>query len=154
MSSSPSTNAGYQELDRSPAYQLWLVTNAWQRRVRRALEPLGLTHVQFLILASVDILSAREETVTQAAVSRFAAIDENMTSQVIRTLEQHGLLQRNPHPSDARARSLALTGEGAEQVRVAREHLRPAKEEMFRCLGDDLPQFTSLLARVADAEQE
>lgn len=154
MSQSPCTSISQADLDKSPAYQLWLVTNAWQRRARRALEPLGLTHTQFIILVSIDLLSGGAEPVTQAQVSRFAAIDENMTSQLMRTLEQNGLLERLHHPHDARARVLSLTEEGRNHVIQARKVLKPEKERMFECLGDRVGNLASMLAEVAAANAD
>ena len=42
-----------------------------------------------------------------------------MTSEVLRTLERKGLLQRLVHETDARARSLRVTSAGAELARRA-----------------------------------
>ena len=42
---------GFESPDDSPGFLLWQVTNLWQRRIRAALEPLGLTHVQFVFVA-------------------------------------------------------------------------------------------------------
>src|SRR3546814_15453085 len=39
--------------ENSPGFLLWQVTNQWQRRLRATLEPLGLTHVQFVLLAGL-----------------------------------------------------------------------------------------------------
>lgn len=39
-----------------------------------------------------------------------------MTSQVLRTLERRGYIQRLSHPSDTRAFSLVITTEGREKV--------------------------------------
>ena len=36
----------------SPGFLLWHATLRWQRTMAEALEPLGLTHVQFVLLAS------------------------------------------------------------------------------------------------------
>ena len=93
--------------DESPGFLLWTVSNAWQRRVRAALEPLGLTHVQFVLLASLAWLARDGAVVTQVELARHAATDVMMTSQVLRALESRGLLERHPHPADARARALA-----------------------------------------------
>lgn len=118
------------------------------------LEPLGLTHTQFLVLASVNLLGADDQIVTQADVSRFAAMDENMTSQVLRTLEHNLLIERLPHPNDARARSLGLTKKGEETVEAARKVLKVEKERMFECLGNRVDELASLLGEVARANQE
>ena len=47
-----------------------------------------------------------EGPVTQHALAEHAATDEMMTSQVLRALEERGLVERAQHPSDARARKL------------------------------------------------
>ena len=39
--------------ERSPGFLLWRVTLAWQRRIRAALAHHELTHVQFVVLASL-----------------------------------------------------------------------------------------------------
>ena len=142
----------YEDLDRSPAYQLWQASNAWQRLMRRALDPVGLTHVQFVLLASVDILAQQEPVVTQAQVARFASMDENMTSQVLRGLADRGLVLRESHPTDARARQLHLSGEGQELLREAREKLGPMKESFFSVLGDRAEVLAQLLAEISKTD--
>jgi DNA-binding MarR family transcriptional regulator len=102
----------YADARLSPGLLLWQVTNRWQSAVRAALEPYGLTHVQFVLLASLTWLDS-EEPVTQRALADHAATDPMMTSQVLRTLEQRGLVERRPHPEDRRARAVAVTPEGA-----------------------------------------
>ena len=71
---------------------LWQVTNRWQAAQRAALKPYGLTHVQFVVLASLTWLAA-DGPVTQKALADHAALDPMMTSQVLRTLEE----QRSGH---------------------------------------------------------
>lgn len=144
----------YQDLDRNPGYQLWLATNAWQRIVRKALDPLHLTYVQFVLLASVDILRLEGDRVTQAQVSRFAATDENMTSQVIRSLAERGLLVRGEHPSDARARCLSLTPAGEALIREAKAAVKPARETFFSPLGERATDLADLLREIADKSED
>lgn len=43
---------------------LWRVTNAWQRAIRAALGPFGITHVQFVLLAVLASLG-RSASITQ-----------------------------------------------------------------------------------------
>lgn len=93
---------------------LWRVTLRWKREIVAALAPLELTHAQFVLLASSWWLGAhRPELPSQRDVAEQAATDPMMTSQVLRALEQRGLLRREPDPTDARARRVAVTPEGA-----------------------------------------
>jgi DNA-binding MarR family transcriptional regulator len=138
----------YQNLDENPGYQLWLVSNLWQRKIRRVLEPFGLTHVQFLILATALFLSDTSDCVTQAQVARTADIDEMMTSQVVRSLEERGFMKREAHPSDARARSILVTPKGMDLALRARATVRAASEEVFETLGDKQFELTKLMRNI------
>src|SRR3954469_2227589 len=91
-----------ESADASPGLVLWQLTNRWQAAQRAALKPFGLTHVQFVLLASLTWLDA-DEPVTQRRLADHAATDPMMTSQVIRVLAERGLVLRTPHPDDARA---------------------------------------------------
>ena len=143
----------YGDIESSPAYQLWLATNAWQRRLRRALAPFKLTHVQYLILASIDFLSQGEEFPTQVELSRFAALDINMTSQVVRALEGRGLVVRSTCVSDKRAHRLSLTPAGAEVRHAARAVVRPVTASFFEPLGDDLEVLTAAFRKLNQEAQ-
>ena len=103
----------------SPGFLLWRISNAWQQRQRAALHPLGLTHVQFVLLASLVWLTQRGATVTQADLAAQAQTDPMMTSQVVRALEARGLLTRATSAADRRARVLTPTSAGAELAAAA-----------------------------------
>jgi DNA-binding MarR family transcriptional regulator len=98
----------------SPGLHLWRATLAWQRRVTAALAPLGLTHVQFVLLAVTWWANTHDERPTQAEVADRAATDVKMTSEVLRGLEKAGLLDRGADPRDARVRRLQVTARGAD----------------------------------------
>lgn len=101
--------------DASPGLLLWRVTLRWKREITAALAPLDLTHAQFVLLASAWWLGTHaEEPPTQRVLADHAATDPMMTSQVLRALEQRGLVDRMPDPRDARARRIIVTERGAE----------------------------------------
>jgi DNA-binding MarR family transcriptional regulator len=78
------------------------------------LRPLGLTHVQFVLLASLWWLArVAGETPSQRRVADHAGTDPMMTSQVLRLLERRSLVSRVGHPTDSRARQLDVTDDGA-----------------------------------------
>jgi DNA-binding MarR family transcriptional regulator len=101
-----------QQPEQSPGFLLWHVSLRWQRAVTAALKPLGLTHVQFVLLASTWWLNTQDEQPSQAALSAFAGTDVKMTSQVIRTLERKGLITRAVDVADSRARRIVITDAG------------------------------------------
>ena len=102
----------------SPGFLLWKISNAWQRAQRSALQPLGLTHSQFVVLATVTWFGA-SETLTQARVAELAGIDPMTTSQVLRALQTAGLIERDDHPTDPRAKQILATRAGRDLARKA-----------------------------------
>ena len=99
----------------SPGLLLWRATLNWQRRITAALKPLGLTHVQFVLLASTWWLTqVAGEHPSQKRLAQHANTDPMMTSQVVRVLAERGLLRRTADPADSRARILDITTDGAE----------------------------------------
>ncbi|WP_202630528.1 MarR family winged helix-turn-helix transcriptional regulator [Deinococcus alpinitundrae] len=78
-----------------------------------ALEPLGLTHVQFVLLACTWWLNSHGEQPNQLRLSQQAGVDVKMTSPVLRTLEEKGFIERTTDPSDTRAKRIQVTERGA-----------------------------------------
>lgn len=124
---------------------LWRLTNRWQAELRRTLQPYALTHVQFVLLATLAWLP--EPPVTQRGLADHARTDPMMTSQVIRALEARDLLRREPHPDDARARSVSITPAGLRLVNRANAAVETADAAFFATLG---PAFTTALLRSGD----
>lgn len=138
----------------SPGLLLWRVTNRWQAAMRAALAPHDLTHVQYVLLASLTWLGDQEpeRIVTQVDLAAFAATDPMMTSQVVRTLERAGLVERLPHPTDGRARALRATPDGAAAARRATADVEAADAAFFS--GVDAAAFAAQLATLASGAGE
>jgi DNA-binding MarR family transcriptional regulator len=124
----------FRAADESPGLLLWQVTNRWQAAQRAALKPFGLTHVQFVLLASLAWLNS-DGPITQRELADHAATDPMMTSQVLRTLEQRCLVDRSPHPLDGRAQALTLTRRGRSLVNKAITAVEQCDDDFFRPLG-------------------
>lgn len=142
------------ELRLNPAYQMWLATNAWQRIVRRKLEPLNLTHVQYTILGSLAFLLKEGKAVMQADICRFGSLDPNVTSEVVRSLVARDLVSRTPHPKDRRAVRLSLTDAGAQLYEEGRKIMIPTVDAFYAPLGDDLTEFVRMLGVINEAQLE
>lgn len=134
----------------SPGFLLWQVANRWQAAQRAALRPFGLTHVQFVLLASLTWLQA-DGPMTQRRLAEHAATDPMMTSQVLRALEGRGLITRSPHPSDRRAHMLAATPAGMELAGRAIGAVESCDREFFDPLGLGAGTFTRSLRVLAHA---
>ena len=132
----------------SPGLILWRVTLAWQRQVTAALRPLGLTHVQFVLLTSTWWLTTQGgEQPTQKRVANFAGTDVMMTSQVLRTLEAKGLITRHEAPGDARAKVIMPTAEGATLAESAVAAVAAVDHQFFNTAD---PEQTLQILRTLD----
>ncbi len=135
--------------EESAGFLLWRVTLSWQREVTTALKPWGLTHVQFVLLASTWWLNGLGEQPSQAAVSAFASTDVKMTSQVIRTLEDKGLITREVDPDDSRARRLVVTKTGAALAPRAIDAVEAVDGSLLKKLSQrDATAFTHALRQL------
>jgi DNA-binding MarR family transcriptional regulator len=115
----------------SPGFLLWHATLRWQRGISEALAPLGLTHVQFVLLASTWWLNGQGRRPSQIALAEFAGTDVKMTSQVVRGLERKGLIQREVDHEDTRARQLRVTRSGARLAPRAIAVVQQVDAEFF-----------------------
>jgi DNA-binding MarR family transcriptional regulator len=131
--------------ENSPGFLLWQATNQWQRRMREVLEPLGLTQVQYVLLAGLAWLQQKEPGVSQARLAQFCRTDPMMTSQVLRALERAGLIERASHATDRRARALRLTAGGATALNEAMPRVLAADAAFF---GDTAPEAAGTLRRL------
>jgi DNA-binding MarR family transcriptional regulator len=144
----------FDDADESAGLLLWQVTNRWQAAQRAVLKPFGLTHVQFVLLASLAWLSNDEPTappVSQRVLADHAATDPMMTSQVVRALEGKGWLVREPHPGDGRAFALRITEDGVALVQQAVAVVEQCDDDFFAALGTRGNAFRLGLRTLRDA---
>lgn len=152
MTTPRSLTSGYDSADESPGLILWRVTNAWQAAQRLALKPFGLTHVQFVLLASLTWLDSERPT-TQQVLAEHARTDPMMTSQVLRALERSGLVNRIPHPVDGRAKLLSVTASGRTLANRAIVAVEECDREFFASLGSEVSALTRMLSSLAPSRQ-
>ena len=131
--------------EESSGFLLWQVTNLWQREIRKALEPFGITHSQFVLMASIHWLILSKQEVTQVVLSGHTKIDPMTTSTVLRTLQQKGYIQRPEHLTDTRAKTVALTDAGKKLVKKAVVTVEKFDNEFFSILGKKLPELNKNL---------
>lgn len=138
----------------SPGYLLGQVTLLWQRKQKRVLDPLHLTHTQFVLLAALGWLSKKNDTVTQVDIANQSNSDRMMVSKVLRTLEKKEFIARHEHPVDTRAKVIKLTPEGAMVLQKALKIIEDTDKEFFSCLGDHLSLFNENMVHLIKENKE
>lgn len=115
--------------EESPGFLLWQVSTLWRRQIEAVLATLGLTHAQFVILASVGWLTREGNQVSQVELARHCSMDITMTSQILRTLEKKGYIVRKQR--DERSKFPCLTEKGIKTVHQALPLVETVDVEFF-----------------------
>ncbi len=114
-----------------------------------ALEPLGLRPHHFGVLTLID---AHPGTTQQQLVHR-SLIDPSSMVAVIDELEELGLAERRPHPTDRRKHAVHLTEAGRETLGRARESAASFAEKLLAPLdGKERETLRRLLRKLAGIE--
>jgi DNA-binding MarR family transcriptional regulator len=107
----------------------------------------GVTADQFVLLAAL----AETDGVTQQELVRRVGSDHNTVRAMLLLLEGRGLVARQRHPADGRARCVMLTAKGRqvfEKLLTRSEALRARLLAAFR--PDEVAALVGLLCRVAE----
>jgi DNA-binding MarR family transcriptional regulator len=98
----------------TPGFLVWRLSMKWRAAVDRAVAPLGLTHGQYSVLASLQGMSEAGLHPSQRELADHTGLEPLHVSKVVRALEQAGLVERVANPADARAVLLAPTKRGSK----------------------------------------
>lgn len=121
---------------------------ALHRRSEAAFAAHGVTADQFVLLATL----AQGDALTQRELARRMPSDPSTVRAMLVLLERQGLVQRHVHPSDSRARTVALTVAGTSKFRQLWTDGEPIRAQMVGSLGaDELSMLVSLLKKVAES---
>ncbi len=141
----PDKAFGVKTAEESSGFLLFQVTTLWQRGIKKALDTIDITHPQFVLLASLLWLAKQKESVTQIDLSSHSKIDPMTTSTVIRTLQTKGLVNRQEHHTDTRAKTIVLTESGLAITRQAIKIIEQFDTAFFKILGNKKSDFNTYL---------
>lgn len=108
----------------------------------------GVTADQFVLLATLS----EGQALTQRELARRMPSDPSTVRAMLVLLERDGLVQRAPRPSDARARTVALTPAGKRKFRRLWSASEPIRTQMLAGLeSHEVQTLIDLLRRIAAA---
>ncbi|HEX6056229.1 MAG TPA: MarR family transcriptional regulator, partial [Intrasporangium sp.] len=125
-------------LDRQVCFALSVASRNVKALYRPVLEPLGLTHPQYLVMLTLW----ERDSLTVKQIGQLLSLDPATLSPLLKRLERAGLIRRDRHPADERALAVTLTDEG----RDLRERALQVPPQVVERLGMDLDDLTSLHA--------
>ncbi|MGY1697307.1 MarR family winged helix-turn-helix transcriptional regulator [Geodermatophilus sp. SYSU D00814] len=115
---------------------------------RRFLEPMGLTHPQYLVMLALW----QHGPLAVKDLSRRLQLDPGTLSPLVKRLEAAGLVRRDRDPRDERALAIALTDRGRE-LRARAEAIPAGIVANLGMPLDELQSLHGALTRVIDASQ-
>ncbi|MGF7237019.1 MAG: MarR family winged helix-turn-helix transcriptional regulator [Frankia sp.] len=129
------------------AIQALMLTGEAHNRLHEVCQRVDLTPAAMKILL---VLSAGPRPMRDL-VGTFRC-DPSYITNIIDVLERRGVARREPHPTDRRAKTVAVTDEGREVV-VRAQEMMSVPPSSFAVLTDaEQRQLLDLLTRVTDAE--
>jgi len=144
----------FKKPEDSPGYLLGQLTMLWQRKQKRVLDPLDLTHTQFILLCAIAWLSRESDKVTQVDIANQGNADRMMVSKVLRTLEEKNFITRHEHPTDTRAKTIKLTPDGEKVLQKAIISVETVDLEFFNKLGTNLKTFNSTMVALIEQNRD
>ena len=130
----------------TPGYLVWRLSTKWRVAVDRALAPLGLTHAQYALLASLFGLQGVGLRPSQRELADHTGLEPLYVSKLARALESDGLVERVRDLQDTRAVRLTLTDRGRDAVRPAIATVQALLDQLLSPLGGlDDPRTAALV---------
>lgn len=137
---------------------LTLLARRLRHRRGQDLQPFGLTPAQYRALGVVARCTHRNgDELRLSGLAERLGIAPRSATEVVDALQDKGLVQRAPSPTDRRATALSLTDEGGRLVSQLRATMARVSnltaDNMFSVLSDDeRDSLTRLLRTVAQHE--
>jgi DNA-binding MarR family transcriptional regulator len=137
---------------KAPSSLAFLLSQVGVYAARRFAQRIAAVDLQPPLFRVLNVVDAAEGQSQQAIGEAIGAPASRMVA-IVDELEQRGLVERRPHPSDRRIRALYLTGEGRKLLargrRIATEH----GEELTRGMSAaDRKRLIALLQGVVEEQ--
>ena len=130
-------------LDRQVCFALAVANRSVLRIYRRLLDPLGLTHPQYLVMLALW----ESEPMAVKEIGHVLQLDSATLSPLLKRLEANGLIERRRRGDDERNVDIVLTDAGRD-LREQALAIPPAVVEALGVDWDDLLELHSVLTKV------
>ena len=129
----------------TPGSLVWRLSMKWRAAVDRAVAPLGLTHAQYSVLASLFGLERAGQRPSQRQLADHTGLEPLYVSKLARALERAKLITRAVDPVDSRAVQLSLTKHGRDVAIRAVAVVAELQEQLMAPLGGTRSKRTRAL---------
>ncbi|MET9023391.1 MarR family transcriptional regulator [Actinopolymorpha sp. NPDC004070] len=134
----PAQAANLLALDRQVCFALAVASRSVIALYRPLLDPMGLTHPQYLVMLALW----EESPLSVKQLSGLLQLDPGTLSPLLKRLESSGYVRRQRDPRDERSLAVTLT-EAGHNLRDRAEKIPPA---IIERLGMSIPELEDLHA--------
>jgi DNA-binding MarR family transcriptional regulator len=121
---------------------------AMHRFANSRLAKIGVTSDQYVLLCVL----AEGSAITQQDLARRSFSDPNTIRPMLKILESRGLVSRNLHPRDGRARTVVLTAKGLKACEKFNAASEPVRDRILAAFKPtEIPKVLDVLVRIAEA---
>jgi len=121
------------------------------RQTNSSLAPFGMTADQFVLLA----LLAEKDGITQQELTQRASSDPNTIRAMLVLMENNGIVARDLHPTDGRARRISLTRNGRRTYEKLSAEIKPLQDALLSPFQTkDAGKFVIFLNRISEAMKQ
>jgi DNA-binding MarR family transcriptional regulator len=140
--------------EESTGYLLYHLTIVVERKIKRELDKLDITHTQFIVLANIYRLSDNKKTLTQIDIANESKMDKMMVSKILRTLQTKELVTREEHTTDTRAKTILITQSGKALLKKAFEKVKNVESSFFEPIQKTKVDFNNSIKLLLKFNQE
>jgi DNA-binding MarR family transcriptional regulator len=136
--------------DKAPSSLGFLLSQVGIYASRRFAQRIAALNIHPPLFRVLNVVDAAEGQSQQAIGEAIQAPPSRMVA-IVDELEQRGLIERRPHPSDRRVHALYLTADGRRLLAKGREIAMEHEKELTRGMSAaDRKQLIALLRKLVD----
>jgi DNA-binding MarR family transcriptional regulator len=144
----PGAPSGFDDSDLGLGMQLRTAYFAVRRASNALCSRYGSNGDQFILLK----LLAEQHGVTQQDLVQRGGYDASTTGNMLKQMEKQGLIRRQPHPDDGRAKLVFLTAKGRTLQEQLWNESRQLRQSLWNALSPKERQVLSqAIAKIVDA---
>lgn len=111
----------------------------------------NITPVQFGVLTALSM----NPWLDQKAIGHELALDRTTTAEVLKRLEEKGLIERRVNPDDRRSRLSVITKQGLKVMRALQESMQRAQDRLIEPLSQaERESFMKLVTQIVQTHED
>ena len=142
-----------ENLKQLAAARVWRIMSEYSmaqfREKSRSLHEIGLTPGHMKTLMTLE----PGEALPMGACAQEMGCDASTATWLIDRLEEKGLVERRPSPTDRRVKGVVLTRDGSRIKAKLKKHYSEPPPALLELTEEELEALAALLSKLADAQK-